>query len=100
MTTEELPPDREILGQVLGHNIRRLRTEAGLTQRAFTDLIQAKGMTAWSAARVSNAETANQPLNTVHELLSIQRILSEQLGRKVELDEFLEPEPVEEQPAS
>lgn len=76
------------LGRVIGKNIRRLRDEAGLSQRAFAEIVQNAGLNAWSTARLSNAETSRQPLNAVFELVGFQKVFMKLLERDVSLDEF------------
>ena len=59
------------LGRVIGKNIRRLRDEAGLSQRAFAEIVQNAGLNAWSTARLSNAETS--PVSYTHLTLPTNR---------------------------
>lgn len=87
MTTDN---ERAEMGKKIGRNIRRLRDETELPQRLFAERLQESGLTAWSQARLSNAETANQPLNTVYELCVLAGIFSKLLGRRVTLDEFVQ----------
>lgn len=84
--SNELKP-RYKVGRVLAANLKRLRTETGLSQREFAALCEEKGMS-WPAARLSNAETNAVPLNTIHELVTLRELFSHLLSRTVSYDEF------------
>ncbi|QGJ94988.1 helix-turn-helix DNA binding domain protein [Gordonia phage RedWattleHog] len=91
-TTEPKKPPRFATGALVAHNLRRLRTETGMSQKDFSDLCHASGL-AWSPARMSNAETNAVPVNAIHELVALRDLLSKLLDRHVSLDEFFEPVP-------
>lgn len=90
MMSKDLKHPRFIVGMVIGGNIRRLREEAGLSQRELADQCLAHGMK-WPSSRISNAETGAIPLNAAHELIALQEVFADLLKRPVSLDEFNEP---------